>query len=235
VYLAIVLAATGIAIDGLAAWFAVDVLWRIVAGIAVGVGVGRAVAWLVFRFTDPGHVLDGFVALALTLVTYGLAEVAHGYGFIAVFVAALVFRDVERDSAYHRSLHEFGEQAETLLMAVLLVGLGAAVVHGMLAPLTGAGVVIGVGAVALIRPLAGIVATSGLGLHRAERGVVAVFGIRGIGTFYYLAYGLNHGAFDESTARVLWAVAGWIVILSIVVHGATAARAIGRVMRGPNV
>jgi NhaP-type Na+/H+ or K+/H+ antiporter len=173
-------------------------------------------------------VLDGFVALALTFVTYGIAELVNSYGFIAVFVAALVFRNAERDAAYHRSLHEFAEQAETVLMAVMLVGLGAAIVHGVLAPLTGTALVLGVGFVVVIRPLAGHLATSGLGLDRARRGVVSVFGIRGIGTFYYLAHALNEGAFDEATARTLWAIAGLVVVVSIVMHGATATRAMRR-------
>ena len=233
VNLAIVLAATGLAFDGLSAWLAVDVLWKLGAGAAVGVGIGRLLAWVVLRFTNPEHVLDGFVALALTFVTYGIAEVLHSYGFVAVFVAALAFRDAERHAEYHRSLHEFAEQAETLLMSVMLVGLGAAIVHGVLAPLTGAAVVLGVGFVVVIRPLAGIVATSGLGLDRAQRGVVSVFGIRGIGTFYYLAHGLNQGAFDEPTARTLWAIASLVVVLSVVMHGATATRAMQRA-QAPN-
>ena len=230
VNLAIVLAATGLALEGLGDWFAVDVLWKIGAGVAVGVGVGRLLAWVVLRFTDPDHVLDGFVALALTFVTYGVAEAIHSYGFIAVFVAALVFRDAERDAAYHRSLHEFGEQAETLLMAVLMVGLGAAIVQGLFDPLSAPAVALGVGFLLVVRPLTGMLAVSGLGLERAQRRVVAVFGIRGIGTFYYLAHGLNQGVFEEPTARLLWAIAGLVILVSVVMHGATATVAMRRAL-----
>jgi NhaP-type Na+/H+ or K+/H+ antiporter len=70
----------------------------------------------------------------------------------------------------------------------------------------------------------GLLGTTFTGRHRAA---IAVFGIRGIGTFYYLAHALNHIGFDEAQSRLLWAVAGSIVLASIVLHGMTA----GRVMR----
>jgi len=65
VNLAIVIAATGLARKGLESWLAVDVAWRIGAGTAIGVFIGWAVAWLVFRLCRPEVMIsDGFVALA---------------------------------------------------------------------------------------------------------------------------------------------------------------------------
>ena len=53
-------------------------------------------------------------------------ELAHGYGFLAVFVAALALRATERHHDYHEKLHDFAEQIERLLMMVLLVLFGGA-------------------------------------------------------------------------------------------------------------
>jgi hypothetical protein len=64
---------------------------------------------------------DGFVALGITCLAYGVTEIAHGYGFLAVFVAALALRSTERGSQYHQKLHDFAEELERLLMMVLLV------------------------------------------------------------------------------------------------------------------
>ncbi len=73
---------------------------------------------------------DGFVALGMTAVCYGLTEMMHGYGFLAVFVAALAFRSVERNHEYHERLHEFSEQFERLMMMILLVIFGGAISAG---------------------------------------------------------------------------------------------------------
>ena len=231
VNLALVVAVSGVAGHALGAWVAVDVVWKIAAGVAVGLGAGRAIGWLAFRFCRADAVTDGFVALSLTLLTYGLTELVNGYGFIAVFVAALVFRDIERDHSYHRALHDMSEQAETLLMASLLLAFGVAIGQGLLGPLTWAGAAVGIAFVVVVRPLAGLTALIGTRLSAPQRGLIAAYGIRGIGTFYYLAHGLAAGAFDPSTARSLWALAGFIVLVSLLVHGLSAERALRTVAR----
>ncbi|WP_252928746.1 hypothetical protein [Paracoccus sp. 08] len=51
-----------------------------------------------------------------------------------------------------------------------------------------------------------------------EKTTIAFFGIRGIGSFYYLAYGLNHIDDLQHPAR-LWAIVGLVVLMSIIMHG----------------
>ena len=53
----------------------------------------------------------------------------------------------------------------------------------------------------------------------SEKLTLAVFGIRGVGSFYYLAYGLNHMAVEEGER--LWAIVGLVVLLSVLMHGLT--------------
>lgn len=228
VNLAIVIVTLGVTAEAMTRWLLVDVAWKIGAGVAAGLLIGYLLAVLVFRLCKPGAVGDGFVAIALTLVAYGGAELVHGYGFIGVFVAALTFRRYEYDHDYHLALHDFAEQVETLLMAVLLMLFGAAITEGLFAPLDSAGILLGLGFLLLVRPLAGLLGLAGADATLVQRATMAVFGIRGIGTFYYLAYALNHGHFDEAQARLLWAVAGFIVLASIVLHGTTAARVMQR-------
>jgi NhaP-type Na+/H+ or K+/H+ antiporter len=222
VNLAIVVAATGLAWEGLSEWLLIDVLWKIAAGIVVGILVGQCVAWLVFRVGLRKTVIDGAVALALTLVAYGATELVHGYGFIGVFVAALVFRRMERDHEHHKELHDFSEQIETLLMSVILILLGAAIANGLFAPLTWQAAGLGLFFVLAIRPLAGLLGLIGTGIAGPQKRAIAVYGIRGIGTFYYLAYGLNNADISDSDGRLVWAISGFIVVVSIVLHGATA-------------
>ncbi len=204
-------------------WVAVDLIWRIAAGVAVGYGAGRALAWLLFRMPHRAKLSqsgDGFVALGITCVAYALAELAHGYGFIAVFVAALALRAAERHHAYQRKLHDFAEELERVMMMLLLVGFGAAITGGSLfGGLTWAGVGFSVLVLFVVRPLIAWLGLAGTGLPAAERGIISFYGIRGIGSMYYLTYALQAGTFAEPAT--LWSTLAFTVLLSIVLHGTT--------------
>jgi len=222
VNLALVIAATGMAGAGIGEWLLVDVLWKIVAGTLMGIAIGHLVSKLVFRFSAWDAISDGFVAIALTFVAYAATELVHGYGFLAVFAAAVMFRRNERNKVDHKELHDFSEQVERMLMSVLLILFGMALVHGLLDPLGWQGMVLGLFFLLVARPVAGWLGLSGTSTPRKVRAVIAIYGIRGIGTFYYLAYGLNHEEFADATAREVWAVAAWVVLLSVLLHGSTA-------------
>lgn len=203
-------------------WFAEDVLWKLAAGVAVGWAVGRALGWLTFHMPNRAKLSrtgEGFVALGVTFLTYGLTELAHGYGFLAVFVAALALRAAERRHDYHERLHDFAEQTERLLMMVLLVLFGGALAGGLLDPLTWADAAAVALFVFVVRPASGLLSLWDMPQPFAERASLAFFGIRGLGSFYYLAYALDRADFGE--ADRIWAVVGATVLLSIVLHGVT--------------
>ena len=121
------------------------------------------------------------MALAATFAVYGLTEVVHGYGFLAVFVAALALRGAERDHGVHTALHGFVEQTETILTLVLLLMVGAAMSAGLLAGLTWGGAAVGVLLVLVVRPLVGWLSLLGCArVDRPERHAIAWFGERGV-------------------------------------------------------
>lgn len=222
VNLAILLAAQGAGADW-GSWLATDVAWKLGAGLVIGWVIGKALGWVSFHLpnaTRLAHTGHGFVALGATFLAYGLTELAHGYGFLAVFVAALSLRAVEREHAWHERLHNFADQIERLLLMVVLVLFGGALAAGLLAPLDGWGVVAALLFVLLVRPAAGMLALLGARPPVAERAAIAFFGIRGLGSLYYLAYALNRE--DFGAGEQLWAVLGATVLLSILVHGVAA-------------
>lgn len=226
VNLAVVLAVQGVAGEALARWMLIDVAWKLLAGAGVGLALGRGLAVVVLRFGRPNPVTDGFLALALTLFTYGVTELVHGYGFLAVFVAALAFRRHEMGHELHPALHAFSEQLEQLLMAVLLMGLGVAVMHGILQPLGMQEILLGLAFLLVIRPVSGWLGLTGTRIAAGPRAVIATYGIRGIGGVSYLAYGLNTGHFTPGVGGQLWAIAAGIVLASIILHGTTASWAL---------
>jgi NhaP-type Na+/H+ or K+/H+ antiporter len=223
---AIAMAAAGSAGVGswLGGWVLEDVIVKLTIGVVAGVVAGRAIGAVLFRLPTTRTIAEsteGFVALAATLLVYGIAELSHGYGFVSVFVAAYVIRDHERDHEYHEVLHASAESIERLVSAGLLVLLGGAVVDGALAPLTPAGAAVGASVVLVVRPLAGWLSLLYTPTPHTERWAIAFFGIRGVGSVYYLAHALNETEF--SGAEELWAITAFAILLSIVVHGVSAA------------
>ncbi len=221
-YAAIAISVSGFAPGGwLGEWLLVDVLWRLSVGMAAGLAVGWCLRQLFFsrRFGFANHA-DGFVALGATFLAYGAAEVAEGYGFLAVFVCACTIRAAEHAHGLHAVLHTFVEQVERLLTVVVLILLGGAVARGVLDTIIPSDVVFAAVLLLIIRPIAGWVALTPGKTGPRERGVIAFFGVRGVGSLFYVAYALQNGEFPG--AERLWAIACLVVLGSILIHGVAA-------------
>ena len=205
-----------------AEWVGMDVVYRIAVGAGMGYAVGRVFALLIFRV--PAHAPlakagMGFVAVSIVLVTYGAAEMLEGYGFIAVFVAAFVVRRRAYRHQFQSTLFVFTEDLENAVVAVLLVLLGGiAVVVLPLLSLEAA--LVGLALVFVLRPLAGVVALLGSPWPFREHAAISFFGIRGIGSVYYLAYATGKADFGQ--AEMLWATVVFTIVVSAAVHGLTA-------------
>jgi NhaP-type Na+/H+ or K+/H+ antiporter len=208
----------------LAQWLAVDLLWRVAAGTIMGLAVGWALGRLFFSARSETFRLaqhaEGFVALAATFLTYGLAELVGGYGFVAVFVCACTIRAAERSHGYHRVLHQYVEQFERLLTILVIFLLGGAVATGLLAGTTWRDVLVALAVLLVIRPAAGLIGLANGTTGPRERLVISFFGVRGVGSLFYVAYALENGDFLEPGA--VWRVVALVVVGSIVIHGLSA-------------
>lgn len=221
---AVAISVSGPAVSGwLPQWVLLDVVWRLGVGVAVGVLVGWLLGKLFFsgvaehlRLADR---TGGFVALAATFLAYGVAELAEGYGFVAVFVCACTVRSAERSHRYHQVLHTFVEQVERMLTVLVIVLLGGAVVRGLLAPITWREVAVALAFLLLVRPLAGWIGLTPGKTGPRERAVIAFFGVRGVGSLFYIAFATINGDFAD--AERLWAITALVIVLSVVLHGLT--------------
>jgi len=229
VYAAIFLATLGPVAEWGVKWLAWDLLGKIVVGVAVGGLAGVAIGRLAFRAAD--HRLriaergEPLLAVAALVLSYGATEVVGGYGFLGVFACALGLRSVERHHDHHRAMHQVIGYLERLLTLVILLFLGMALTRGLLAGVDWRGVVVAVALVFIIRPAAGWVALTVAardaevpgGLLPAERLVTAFFGVRGVGSLYYLAYAGGLASFPEESW--LWSSVAFTILLSVMVHG----------------
>lgn len=229
VYLGLAVAAAGgFSAELFGDWLARDFLYRIVVGALAGAASGWLLGKILFDW-PRGNALSktqsGVVALAGVLFAYGFTELLEGYGFIAAFVTGVVLRREESEDNFHRRLHDFSESLEHSLTAVLLVALGAAI--PILWPyLDLQHAIIGLALVFVIRPLTAWFSMAGLKLDNRERAVISFYGMRGIGSIYYLAYAANHMELVDEAA--LWATVAFTVFLSTTVHGLTAGIAVER-------
>lgn len=227
VHLALALAISGAWSAGLIGeWLWRDVGYRIIVGVIGGITLGWLVAKFLFdwpRNNALSKTESGLVALAGVLIVYGVTELVEGYGFIAVFVAGLTLRRSETDHDYHAKLHDFVETIERSLTAVLLFCFGAAM-PSLLNELDWQGGMIAAALILVIRPAVAWISLARLGLENRERAVMAFYGIRGIGSIYYLGYAGSHVKLVDEAS--LWAIVAFAILLSTTIHGFTAGMAV---------
>jgi len=225
-------------------WLAVDVLWAIAAGLATGVLCGLVVSRLVLYLRKRHKEavgLDDFLGLGLMALAYGVAIAIHAYGFLAVFAAGLTLRreefnaspesptppELEGDSvglathpdkapAYMVSaIQGFYEQLERIGEAVVVILVGTMLAY---VEVTMTNVLLALALFFVVRPVS--VAILNVDAAPLQRRLVAWFGIRGIGSLYYLFYALGRGV-PDSVAKTLVNATLTVVVLSALFHGVT--------------
>ncbi len=229
-------------------WLLVDVLWATGAGIAIGVVCGIALAragWALRGRADGPQLMDDFLGLGLIGVVYGLSVLAGAWGFLAVFFAAVALRQTEirlagaSAGAHPLPASQSGPPAPVTTAAAALlptVSARSLVFKEHLERLSEMILILLIGgtlfidswswrAVALAlflflvaRPVSTLTAMLGSQTSWPMRGMVGWFGVRGIGSLYYLMYAIQHGL-ETSLALELIRLTLIAVTLSIVVHG----------------
>jgi NhaP-type Na+/H+ or K+/H+ antiporter len=180
--------------------------------------------------------LEEFLALGLIALAYGTALLIHAWGFLAVFAAGLAFRrvkappgaqrkDIGGDEAATHPRHAtaymtqavlgFNEQLERIAEVALVIVVGAMLSHVVL---RGAALWFLPLLFLVIRPLSVWAGLRGLPCSRLQLGMMSWFGIRGIGSIYYLLFAINFGL-PSALVEQLGALTLAAVATSIVVHG----------------
>lgn len=222
VYLGLLIAARGTDPSGwLSEWLLRDVLYRIAVGASLGAAVGWLLGMTLFSTWGSSAIRKsgpGVIALAAVLLCYGIVELAEGYGFIGAFVAGLACRRVQQKHHFHRRLHAFSEAIEHALTAILLVLVGSTL-PALWPALDWRHSVIGFSLLLVIRPVVGWLALKGTDLASRDRWIVGFFGVRGVGSIYYIAYASGH--VELINERPLWALVAFTVFASAVLHGTT--------------
>lgn len=224
-YLAVFVANAGSwAAFNFSSWFWDTLLLKVCIGIILGLIIGRGTGIIFNHLRTKKNIdtFDGFLALALTFMSYGLAELLHGYGFLAVFFAGLSLRYYEKVSGdYKQKMHDFMHEIERLLLILWIIFFGGAIMNGVLDFTYWQGILFSFAFVLIIRPLAGLIGLIGTNCPFKTKLAISFLGIRGIGSVFYLSWAFLQTELFEDKIQ-LYSITSFIILISIVLHGVTA-------------
>lgn len=202
-------------------WVLVELLWAIAAGLFMGGAIAKLLGWLeqwLQAYRPVDDLMDDFVGLSTVLLTYSLTELVNGYGFLAVFVAGVVLRSDCLSAEKSASRLHFMERLEKLAEVGTILLLGSLLRIEPMVRFAAPALFIAALLLFVIRPLGAWVSTIGSPVHPATRWLFGWFGIRGVGSLYYLTYALSHGLRDNDGELIAW-VTFIVVIVSVTLHG----------------
>jgi sodium/hydrogen antiporter len=207
----------------LAEWVLVDLIWAIAAGLVMGVITAQAIVWLdrkLQRVRRVDVIMEDFVALGMILLTYSLTEIVNGYGFLAVFVAGIATQRFSDNADRQISQLEFMETLEKLSEIGSILLLGSLLRIEPIVQFFWPGLLVGGLLLFVIRPVGALISTVGQRSHPVHPWLFGWFGIRGVGSLYYLFYSLGEGLKSEMGEQIAW-ITMITVIMSILFHGVT--------------
>jgi len=213
-------------------WIMVDLIWAIAAGIVMGIIVAKCIVWIDKKIQNnrpANELMEDFIAISTILLTYSLTEMVNGYGFLAVFVAGLVVQRSYRNSEKPLAQLEFVEQVEKLMEVGTILILGSILLFKPMLNYAMQSLLVISLLFLIIRPIGVWISTIGKRpldsrrrtFHPGTRWLFGWFGIRGVGSLYYLAYAFGHGLKGEAGEQIAW-ITYTTIVVSVIVHGITA-------------
>ena len=208
-------------------WF--YLVYKLVVGVLVGIIIGFSYSYFTKKLSnDNGRKIhQAFVAISLTLISYGLAEILNSYGFLSVFFAGLFahyHKHQKNVSTESEPSLGFIDNIEKFLIIFWIIFFGGSVMAGILDFITTTSLLFCFGLVLILRPLLGYISFYKTDLTPKKKLAISFFGIRGIGSVFYLSYAIKHGNFQD--ANQLYSIVALVILISIILHGFTAKRMI---------
>ncbi|MEA5594449.1 sodium:proton antiporter [Rivularia sp. UHCC 0363] len=215
-------------------WVGVDLIWAIGSGIIMGFIVAKGIVWLdqkIKQRYSVDNIMEDFIALSAILLSYSMTEVVNGYGFLAVFVSGLTMqKSYDYDPEKPLAQLEFIEQVEKLLEIGTILLLGTILLYQPVVNFASQSILVILLLFFLIRPLGVFISTIGKRtiknpdnqkVYPQKRLLFGWFGIRGVGSLYYLAYALSNGLKGELGEQISWITYSTVVV-SVLLHGVSA-------------
>ena len=190
---------------------------EMVVGLAIGLAGAALLVPLIQRVSLPSEGLYPLRTLAAAGAIYGIATVAHGSGFLAVFIAGLLISDVR--APYKREIEQFHDALASLGEIVVFVALGLTLT---LDEIDGSslvdGLVIAIILALVARPLAAGALLLPIRMRWGERLFVMWAGLRGAVPILLAAFALLAGIDD---GQRIYEIVFVVVAFSVIVQGSS--------------
>ncbi|MEX0971674.1 MAG: potassium/proton antiporter [Solirubrobacterales bacterium] len=192
--------------------FGVKMALGAILGVAAGWVARRAIA----HVNLPTQGLYPVATLATAALTYGIAEVAGGSGFLAVYVAALALGT--GSLAARSTVVSFHQGLSWLVQIGLFFLLGLLVFPSQLWGIAWQGLLLSVVLIFVARPLATYLVTQFSGLNIRERTILGWAGLRGAIPIWLATFPVLAGVAE---ANLIFNVVFFVVVTSTLIQGAT--------------
>ncbi len=189
---------------------------KLAIGVAGGIAVGFAARW-VFRNLDlPSPGLYPVASIATAALAYGVPELAHGSGFLSVYIAALILGTGPVPArpttiAFHQGLSWIAQISLFALLGLLVFPSG-------LGDIAGEGLLLSAALIFVARPLAAFVASALSPFNARERLMLGWAGLRGAIPIWLATFPVIAGV---GGSELLFNAIFFVVVTSTLIQGAT--------------
>jgi potassium/hydrogen antiporter len=209
---------TGLIVSPATRWsgFGLELLLQLVLGVLIGFAAGRAGVWLVNRINLPYDGLYPVLSLALALAIYGVTSLGQGNGFLAAYIAGLVFANAR--FIHKATVTRFHDGLAWLMQITMFLVLGLLVFPSQLLPVASLGLAASACLIFIARPLAVFLCLTPLRVPWREQVLVSWVGLRGAVPIILATFPLLAGV---DGAPMLFNVVFFVVMTSVLIQGPT--------------
>lgn len=221
-------------------WLCLDVLWATIGDVVIGCCAGYLLGYVMHRIHKRYRqgLLDEFLGLGLIGLVYGISEYCHVWGFLAVFFAASALRYAECRFQAKEQLKQQNNEIFTPISNEPLVSSSSLIFNEYLERLSELVLILIVGGMLFLnswswravglalflffvaRPVSVYLGLFAQKRFARVRNLSAWFGVRGIGSLYYLMYVINKGLSPDWALELIHLTL-IVITLSIILHGVT--------------
>ncbi|MBS1863242.1 MAG: potassium/proton antiporter [Actinobacteria bacterium] len=189
---------------------------KIAVGVVIGLILGRVAVWVLDRIELPSDGIYPVATIATAALAYGISEVAHGSGLLAVYLTALALGSARIPAK--RSVVSFHEGLGWVSQIGLFILLGLLVFPGDLGGIAAKGLGLSAVLIFLARPLATFAATAFSPLNVREKVMLGWAGLRGATPIWLATFPVVAGV---RSGEEEFAIVFFVVVTSTLVQGAS--------------
>ncbi len=197
-----------------------DMAGMLALKLAVGIAVGYAIGWLATRALEATRLpTDGIypvATIAIAALAYGLAEIAHGSGLLAVYLAALALGSARIPA--RRTVVAFHEGLGWVAQIALFILLGLLVFPSRLDDVALKGLALSAVLILVARPIATFLATALAPLDVREKAMLGWAGLRGATPIWLATFPVVAGI---AGGEEEFAIVFFVVVTSTLIQGAS--------------